>query len=288
MLQQKMAANTLAQDLTKGLLDQALEDKTHRNFLTQQYLCRYEMALQRAKHVKADSTTAAVDGDVQLRDILRWNPQPTVLYAPSPEMAELAEVSRWGQKFSMLVMQWLAMLKWPAQRETLSPPVGITWIELITNFLLTTQHTIPVKETNQDGSWRYICKETHPQYDFHNFNFGQVCLSFSGCIRHLQKLSDQQLIPSVETTLVRSICILGGGVYKTGYHMRPVLPMQDMTLQLVQTYVVEHLHGGKTIFDEIPVVPIQEPIITNDLVSKPDVCSKDIESRVKRWQKKPR
>lgn len=284
----KIAAETLAQDLTKGLLEQAKEDSAHRIFLKQQYLCRYEMAIQRAKHLKPDADRNKDDGGVQLRDILRWNPQPTVLFAPSPDMADIAKVSRWGQKFSMLVMQWLATLKWPTQRETLSPPVGITWIELITNFLLTTQHTIPIKETNEDGSWRYICNETHSQYDFHNFNFGQVCLSFSGCIRHLQKLSDQKLLPSVETTLVRSICILGGGVYKTGFHLRPVMQQQDLTLQLVQTYVVEHLHGGKTIFDAIPVIPNQPPIITNDLVSETAVCSKDIESRVKRWLKRTR
>ena len=106
-----------------------------------------------------------------------------------------------------------------------------------------------MKQTDGDGGWRYICEETHPQFDFSNFNFGQVCLSFSGCIRHLQRLSDHKLLPSVDTTLVRSICILGGNVYKTGLHMRPALPEQDLTLQLIQSYLVENLHGGKTIFD---------------------------------------
>lgn len=66
------------------------------------------------------------------------------------------------------------------------------------------------------------------------------------------------------------------------------MQQQDLTLQLVQTYVVEHLHGGKTIFDAIPVIPNQPPIITNDLVSETAVCSKDIESRVKRWLKRTR
>lgn len=76
----KMAADTLAKDLTQALSEQAQSDKHHRSFLKQQYLCRYEMALLRARNQKTDHTKTAEDGDTQLRDILRWDPQPAVFF----------------------------------------------------------------------------------------------------------------------------------------------------------------------------------------------------------------
>ena len=284
----KAAANNLAKDFTTDLRRQADTDRQMRQHLQQQYMFRYEMSVLRAKKAQSARSGEQADQDMQLRDVLNWDPQPNVQFAQPPEMVEISKISRWGQKFSMLVMQWLATLIWPTEAERTSPPVGITWIELIINFLLTTQHSIPVKQTDTGGGWRYVCRETHPQFDFSQFNFGQVCLSFSGCLRHLQHLAMQPLLPSLDTTHVRSIYILGGNVFKNGLRHRPKMALQEETMNLTQLYLVNNKHGGKTIFDAIPEVTVQDPIIFNDLESLPGDNHKEIDRRVRMWLKQRR
>ena len=284
----KMAAMNLATELTSALRQQATEEKHSRNLLKQQYFCRYEMALKRVKAETEGQIKTAEDMDALVTEVLQWDPQPMVQFAPPPEMAEIAKVARWGCKFSTLMMQWLATLQWPVQPDTHVPPVGISWVELIFNFLLTTQHTIPTKQTDADGGWRYVCNETHPQFDFKNFNLGQVSLSFSGSIRHLQHLTKHDLLPSLEPTHTRSIQILGGNVFKQGLKLRTRMLLQDQTLSLLQIYLAEHMHGGKACFDVIPDIPVQDAIIFNDLESLAGDNHKVIDRRVREWLKQQR
>lgn len=61
--------------------------------------------------------------------------------------------------------------------------------------------------------------------------------------------------------------------------------LQEETLNLIQLYLINNMHGGKTVFDAIPDVTVQNPIISNDLDSLPGDNHKEIDRKVRLWLK---
>lgn len=143
---------------------------------------------------------------------------------------------------------------------------GISWVELAVNFLIVTQHSIPVNVAGH-GPSDHRCSEDMPQLDLQAYSFSNVTNAFCNSVAHLQYLVDSPVYPPQTTQHVKSLSLLAAGVFKKGFPRRPQLELQADTIQTVLDYCLRYQDDGKTKFDIQPTIPARSAVVTTNIAN---------------------
>ena len=83
---------------------------------------------------------------------------------------DIVRASHWGTEFADLLIQWTQTLSW-CKPDTALPPLGISWIELMCNFLITTQTAIPINVAPYKKTSLYVTADQTDEYDLTTYAF---------------------------------------------------------------------------------------------------------------------
>ena len=148
---------------------------------------------------------------------------------------------------------WLNTLVW-ARADMSNPPLGISWFELICNFLVTAQYPIPVNIAWKNSDYVTPDQTAH---DLTQYDLGHTIMSFQRAISHLEFLSQTQLVPNNNGVKTGSLYCLGSGTMRLGFRSRPKMLRQQETMRYVWQYLSDHSKDGKVSFTVLPNVPVQ-------------------------------
>eukprot|EP00438_Fugacium_kawagutii_P016818 Skav203777 [mRNA] locus=scaffold206:291037:292950:+ [translate_table: standard] len=231
----------------RSLADSQQEDQRR---LREQYQMRAKIGSLTARLLQPEVVPSA-PGD-RLALLLNWQIEDPVTYPLQVNQPVLALSSRWGPVYSSLLLHWLQSLKWPSQPDRNEPPVGISWIELLVNFMAVTGRTVPISVSGQ-----FLCQEEDAMMDIHAHGISQAAKSFRSSIDHLQTLAGHALLPPHTCCMVKSIYLLDSGLFRQGIRFRPEMPQQQATLRLLHEYCQEHKTEGRTVFFQFPKYPAE-------------------------------
>ena len=166
----------LAKPVTQALTKLSQECSHSKSILAQHYQMRYEPAELR-KRLDSEAATHVV-ADTKEQQFIDYHVSNPVMYTIPANLFELVHASRWGSLYSDLLLRWLQTLQWPRQPDRRKPAVGITWLELACNFMVTTQHAIPINtaERGQQACYRWV--EDDITFDNRTFSFTLATSSF--------------------------------------------------------------------------------------------------------------
>ena len=157
---------------------------------------------------------------------------------------DVAQASRWGTVFTDKLLQWLNTLVW-ARADMSNPPLGISWFELICNFLITAQYPIPVNIAGKNSNYVTPDQTAH---DLTQYDLGHTIMSFQRAISHLEFLSQTQLVPNNNGVKTGSLYYLGSGTMRMGFRSRPKMLRQQETMRYAWQYLSDHSKDGKVSF----------------------------------------
>ena len=222
---------------------------------------RYELARNRVSLTQGQHTPTVVSQGSPITSLDRlfaWTvADPIEIHWDQIDM-EILQGSRWGTAHAGRVICWLKTLKWPKIPEPVQPPYGITWLELLINFLICTQKSIPVNCNTSGGIAKYRYVDGDGVWDTTIFLIWSICTIFRLSIDNLQAMTAVQLIPVKARIKIKSLRILAGLGHKQGIPLRPQLPYQTATLKFLQEYL--RLHPDMHAYPEIPrETPIDIP-----------------------------
>ena len=238
----------------------AADFRSSKRTLAKHYEFRYELARHRISLSHGQSTTVEPTNSpvTSLDRLLDWTVSDPIEIRWDQLDMEIIKGSRWGTAHAGRLLCWLKTLKWPKHPEPIQPPYGITWLELLINFLICTQQSVPVNCNTTGGraKYRYITEDG--EWDHTVFSFGAFVQSFRLSIDQLQAMTTVQLIPVKSRIKIKSLRILAGLGHKQGIPLRPQLPSQRVTVKFLQEYL--RLHPDMHEYPQIPTaVPIDLP-----------------------------
>ena len=251
----KMAARTLGGPLLKQQKTLLEEHLSMTTMLKANWDLRIAQGKIRAKLLKADEEADQQPGLTSvLSKFSSWQPtEPSVLFNSAIWDERYFLASYWGPRFSMLVWQWLRLLRWPTTLEAShrKAPVGITWLELATNCWICTQHPIPVNVNKYPQPPNYVSPVDTPGFELKQTTLLAMADSLSKCVRQLAKFSNEPLLPLEHSRTVRSLQTLAGTRQHYGLALRPELPLQRETMTCLYTWLRA---DNSTPFPEIPIL----------------------------------
>ena len=166
---------------------------------------------------------------------------------------------KFGRRLADLILRWLQLLVWPTSPEEVTPPLGITWVEMTVSFMLSAQTTIPVLSHQESQG------------------FTERTNTFRNILMHNQFLVNKSIFPDVKPLKVKSLYQLGAKVMKQGLPIRPKLPLQTETLELLQGYFATHGQLGKACFVATPHIPLMDPLVGSELTAADEFNQKQRE-----------
>eukprot|EP00438_Fugacium_kawagutii_P034466 Skav200259 [mRNA] locus=scaffold128:285689:290281:+ [translate_table: standard] len=265
----------LAKPLTSRILQIHREEDTMTDLLMQQYQMRGLFGKHRAHLDKPEQQQWDYrDPERQTEDFQTWMPQTIQTFALPEDYIEVCHASRCGSDYSHLILQWLAGLQWPQEPDMGTPPTGITWLELALNFWVTTGLPPKVNTAASGQLARYVQLATSDEYLMSDFTFLHMSIAFQNCVKHVQYLAGIDLLPSQEPVRVRSLYLLGAGIFKQGLRFRPHMPCQSQTFQILRDYITQNATDGKVHFVEIPDIPAVIPLYTSQLAVEGDTLQR--------------
>ena len=135
-----------------------------------------------------------------------WNFQQ---FSLPDNVQDIVQLSRFRFQPSMLVFQYLQMLKWPSETPREEVPMGVSWLELYFNFQIVTGCTIPVNVTASGGPERLVRMDEQQIFTVDSFPYHRYVHSFRLCVEHLQNFTKERLWPKTDRRKTRSLHILG-------------------------------------------------------------------------------
>lgn len=274
----KKTALELLPSYTDMLRQMHTDEQENKLLFKQQLLLRQDLALMRKQL------------DQQPDQVVQYNPQATLLAYQTSTVVDgqhfhfaeedhwILDLSRWGTKFTHVLLQWLTTLSF-AQ----NPPdtdCGITWLELLFNFWLQTQLTIPMRI---QGFYRQLADV--PAWSIEQFTVNDCIVSFSGAIRHVEFLLQRPVLPPKRGQHISSLYRLGAGCHKLGLTQRPQMPLQHESMLWISQFLKENLHSGKTNFETLPALSERSPSITTHFREPQGDTPEARELRYVEWQR---
>ena len=202
-----------------------------------------------------------IDPEEKKKDLINWTVDKPHFFSIPEDLYYIAHASRWGTGYTSVAMDWLRTLSWPMQKDENKPPVGITWVELAFNFLITTQRSIPIN-IRENGATRYKNNEDDFGFDVRAHSFTRMENSFRDSLEHIRYLTQCDIMPTMDPCKVKSICILGSAHLKQGVAYRPTMLKQKETMDAVLSYLRPTETGKPPSFWNHPEIPKFEPLIT--------------------------
>eukprot|EP00438_Fugacium_kawagutii_P035978 Skav213292 [mRNA] locus=scaffold2480:175207:179580:+ [translate_table: standard] len=162
--------------------------------------------------------------------------------------------------FVLAVSAWLRKLKWPS--DITDSDIGVTWLELIADFIASTAVHIPVQKGKHRGYHIYESSGNGLVKD----DLNTQIVVFRSCIKLIGAMIQQPVYPSHRSiNQCKSLCGFAGSRPTAGLRGRPILVSQHSTIHALAKFFEKGAHIGLTTtwngafpFDRSnPVVEIQ-------------------------------
>eukprot|EP00435_Cladocopium_sp_Y103_P039455 s820_g10.t1 len=138
----KLACNSLHRPITSDLRRLFSDAISQQQSLAMQYALRVDLVLQRVK-LDNEYDKAPERQLERLEQMHSYTPDQGHRFLLTADDFLNVRGSKFGRRLTDLILKWLQLLEWPTSPEEVTPPVGITWVEMAVNFMLCSQATIP-------------------------------------------------------------------------------------------------------------------------------------------------
>ena len=147
----------------------------------------------------------------------------------------------WGMEVAFDVYQWAQTIKWPSCKEPLKGDCGITFLELLANFLLVTGKTIPVtiKRLGTRITWApFNSEQAYIQPQRAKSAMAQAVV-LDSIIQQLNRIFNMAIFPMPKRIGIKSLSHFGHCTLqkRTGYVCRPELKHTKETIFLVNAFL---------------------------------------------------
>ena len=181
---------------------------------------------------------------------------------------EIAGCVCWGAKAASEVLAWCKTLKWPPKGIPSKDDFGITYLELLVNFLLTTGKQVPVTVSKKQGVTVFCDfndKSAIIQSSRARSATAQAVV-LNAIVQQLAAYTQHDIIPVSKMSRVPSLQRLGYSQMrgKTGYKQRPQMLNNDLTLRVLEDFLQQ---GGDPGLDAIVIS--KENLDKADLIDIP-------------------
>eukprot|EP00438_Fugacium_kawagutii_P010708 Skav212510 [mRNA] locus=scaffold2713:140549:150050:+ [translate_table: standard] len=243
----KRAAFQLLPAYTATLRAMGEEEDIMTRFFRAQLTMRQELALFRKQLDQQSDNREQFNPEATLQRYQTWAVDDGYSPTFSDDDMWVLDLSRWGTCFTHVLIQWLSGLRFSKAQDP--DDCGITWFELLCNFWLQTQMDVPLKI---DGYYQTFAEMI--TWSREQFTINDAIVSFAGAIKHLEFLLQRDILPTVRGQQIPSLYRLGGGCHKLGLTQRPVMPLQQESMQWVWDFLKLQLPQGKVTFDFLPQI----------------------------------
>ena len=154
---------------------------------------------------------------------------------------ELLLCCSWGMEVAFDVYQWAQTIKWPTCKEPMKGDCGITFLELLANFLLVTGKTIPVtiKRLGTRITWAPFLSEQALIQPQRTRSAMAQAVVLDSIIQQLNRIFNFALFPIPKRIGIKSLSHFGHCTLqkRTGYVCRPELQHTKETIFLVNSFL---------------------------------------------------
>ena len=167
---------------------------------------------------------------------------------------------------------WSRQLQWPEDyKEHDKNDWGMSWLELIFNFYITTGYNLPIRTEGYGAKSVYISYQSPEALLLPKSKRAASLqiLTFRNLLQNVQTIEKQDFFPQFKESKCKSLQRLGHCCPVAGVPRRPVIPRQEETLTAVRNYVISlkgsaALHEVIFLKDNIPnihftLIPEQTP-----------------------------
>lgn len=162
----------------------------------------------------------------------------------------LVSHTAWGSTIGRSVLSWLRLLRWPTQdAEHEHQELGVTWLELVTSWMLYAKLWIPVKRTLGPEDERLIAFQDVDSVRAYDVKFSELAHSMSKLVLQILTLHFPLSLPPIDRAQAKSLYLLGAGYWQAGFRWRPEMPHQDEVVRILEQNVTQQ--QGRN-FDKIP------------------------------------
>ena len=152
----------------------------------------------------------------------------------------IAAANLQGTRLAYTIWEWAKQLRWPENiEEDIHSNIGVSWLELLMNFYLTTKMLPPVRTHGQGAT---SCYRDYFHQDViilpvSKRSFGSFSFTFQAAVRGLTSILGQSLWPASSSNFVSSLARLGFKGKQSGLATRPEMPNTALTLHFLQQYI---------------------------------------------------
>ena len=235
-----------------------------------------QLNLERQKLLKSkNSTTEYVRGGQAtgddawaiLHDVYRV---PTTCMTQDALPIERAQANLQGTNFAFRLWAWLQTLEWPDHSVHSQEPFawGISWLELLLNFLVITGTMPPIRVSGQGSKSIYVSyfsveAEALPPRKKHA---SVMCLIFVNALQTLKNISGKDILPTFDTSGCSSLRRLGYQTNAQGLKIRPILQRNAATLLELKRFL--NLANPKNVMSTQIQKPLNPPSLQIDDVAE--------------------
>lgn len=275
----KKAAMNLMPSYVQQLQQMNHDELELQQFFQQQLHLRQDLAVMRKQLAQQPDQVEQYNPQATLLQYQNWHVDTCIIFPFHEEEDHwIFHLSRWGTRFTHVLVQWLGTLRFSAQSN--EEDCGITWLELLFNFWMQTQFMIPLRIR---GFYRQIAEV--PEWSIEQFTVNDCIVSFSGAIKHVEFLLQREMIPTKRGQQISSLYRLGGGCHKLGLTQRPQMPLQAESMNWVMTFLKENHKSGRTHFDTMPNIPERTARILTTLAEPLGDTPAAREARYVEWRR---
>ena len=179
-----------------------------------------------------------------------------------------------GAHLGKTFYHWAQLIMWPPdldQHDKLD--WGMSWLELIFNFYITTGYCMPIRKEGVGAKSIYVPYHGSEALLLPNSKRAASLqiLTFRNLIQNMLSIQDQPVFPDFRECKCKSLQRFGHVCAVAGVPIRPVIPNQQQTLEAVQVYL-HSLHGSAALHKPIFV---REVVPTLQCDAFPEKSSKD-------------
>eukprot|EP00438_Fugacium_kawagutii_P030139 Skav208655 [mRNA] locus=scaffold3489:130348:135513:+ [translate_table: standard] len=182
-----------------------------------------------------------------------------------PVKVDSTNVSVMGPRLTRMLLDWLKLLKWPAQHLQILDDPGISYLELAVSWMLYHKCYLPVRRKRMDDT-TYLYLASHADDAAANcITMAELSWSMSYWLLQVGQLYSPWLIPDIARGNSRGLYRLGTRNHACGYLRRPELPNQIQTVDLLGTLAAQH---GATLTKHTLAIAVEADttILKRDLV----------------------
>eukprot|EP00438_Fugacium_kawagutii_P006933 Skav203599 [mRNA] locus=scaffold935:269986:271470:+ [translate_table: standard] len=165
-----------------------------------------------------------------------WAVTPATRFS-RPQDTSFLRFCSWGQEIAELMLDWLAMLDWPAEGDTRGPldqATGTTWLEMTLSFILATRSLLPVLRVDNTGDKRVLRLGSQSHATEYATDLKEQSQNFRLVLENVQALVPSRIWPDPSRRKVQSLYILGHKGYVQGVDCRPGMPHQSALTTILQ------------------------------------------------------